>query len=301
MSADQVLYDAPGPRARKRAAIAAVVALVALAALAVVAVLRLAERGQFDADLWRPLFDPTTDEFPLVWNLIWQGLLTTLVCAVLAIVASLVLGTLLGSLRVLLSARGAAGRVLVAPIVVFIELFRGLPVVITIFLSFAFFRFIDFRLDFLPGQELLWYVAIGLTFYNSVIIAEILRAGIASIPRGQGEAARAIGLTESGVLRLVLLPQAFRVMLPALISQLVVILKDTSLGAFLGFLELLNRGLRISQNLDNPIQVLLLIGAIYVLLNYSLSRLAVWLEGRLRGGGARSGAKDDLASVGPAA
>ncbi|MGB0191055.1 MAG: ABC transporter permease subunit, partial [Nocardioides sp.] len=124
---------------------------------------------------------------------------------------------------------------------------------------------------------------IGLTLYNSVIVAEILRAGVASLPRGQGEAGRAIGMTEGQVMRAILLPQAFRTMLPALISQLVVILKDTSLAAVigLGYFELLRRGNQISQVLDNPIQSLFIVGTIFVVINYGLSRLAVYVEKRL--------------------
>jgi glutamate transport system permease protein len=133
----------------------------------------------------------------------------------------------------------------------------------------------------LPGENGLWYVVIGLTLYNSVILAEILRAGVASLPRGQGEAARAIGMTERQVMSNVLLPQAFRTMLPALISQLVVILKDTSLAAILGlYIELLRRGVIISQNLDNPIQTLTVVGIMFILINYGLSRLATWAEAR---------------------
>ncbi len=132
------------------------------------------------------------------------------------------------------------------------------------------------------------YLVIGLTLYNSVIIAEIIRAGVASLPRGQGEAALAIGMTPRKAMATVLLPQAFRTMLPALISQLVVVLKDTSLAAVLAlYTELLRQGNLISLNLDNPIQVLFVVGVIFIVINYALSRLATWLERRLsrsRGG-----------------
>jgi glutamate transport system permease protein len=121
-----------------------------------------------------------------------------------------------------------------------------------------------------------------LTAYNSVIIAEIIRAGVASLPRGQREAALAVGLTSGQTMRAVLLPQAFRVMLPALISQVVVIVKDTSLAAVLGiYPELLKEGNLIAQNLSNPIQMLTVVGIIFVIINFSLSRLAVWVERRL--------------------
>lgn len=280
MSADAVLYDVPGPRARRRAQIGTVAVVAVFAVLAYLAARRLADRGQFEADLWRPVFDPTIDEFPLVWRLLFDGLVATLSAAGLAIVFSLLLGTVLGSLRVLLRGSGTAGRAANVPLIGLIEVFRGLPVVVTILLSFYFFRE-TVRLDFLPGEELMWYLVVGLTAYNSVVIAEILRSGIASVPRGQAEAARALGMDERQVLRLVLLPQAFRTMLPALISQLVVVLKDTSLGYFIGYQELLDRGLTISQNLDNPIQMLLLVGVVFILINYALSRLAVWVERRL--------------------
>ncbi|MDP3969724.1 MAG: amino acid ABC transporter permease [Nocardioides sp.] len=281
MSIDSVLYDAPGPKARRRAMIGTVVVVALGLVVVVIAGLRFAERGQFDADLWSPVLNPADEQFSLVWNLLFQGLRATMSAAVLAIVFSLIVGTALGSARMLLGAVPTVGPILKTPIVIFIELFRGLPVVITLFLTYQFFRYIGFRLTFLPGSEIMWYVVIGLTLYNSVVIAEILRAGVASLPSGQAEASRAIGMTEAATMRMVLLPQAFRVMLPALISQLVVIVKDTSLGTFIFYLELLTRGLRISQNLDNPIQMLLVVALLFILVNYALSRLAVWTEHRM--------------------
>ena len=161
------------------------------------------------------------------------------------------------------------------PLVGVIELLRGTPVVIAIF--FAYRVLPEVGLDL----SLFWYLVIGLVGYNSVIIAEIVRSGVVSLPRGQAEAAAALGLTRGQSLRLVELPQAFRVMLPALISQLVVIVKDTSLAAFIGLLELLRTGGLLVQTLRNPLQTYLLIGAIYVLVNYLLSRLAIWTERRL--------------------
>lgn len=280
MSAQSVLFDVPGPRARRRHLIGAVGASLVVAALLAVAALRLADRGQFDADLWLPLFSPSHPDFAAVWQFLWMGLQATLVAAAIAITGALVIGTALGSARMLLST-SRAGRIVRIPLIGWIELFRGLPVVVTMLLTFSFFRYIDFRLDFLPGDELLWYVAIGLILYNSVIIAEILRAGVASLPRGQAEAARAIGMGETMVMRLVLLPQAFRVMLPALISQVVVVLKDTSLGYFIGYHELLFRSQRLSQLYDNPLQSLFTVAVIFILINYALSRVAVWVDHRM--------------------
>jgi len=283
MSGEAVLYDVPGPRARRRALIGTAVATLAILGVLAVVFKRLYDQGQFSMELWGPLIDPGNESFAQVWELLGKGLRATLEAAGLAIVFSLVVGTLLGTSRMLL------GRTQRIPLVVVIELFRGLPVVVTIFYVYVLFQALNLDPGVaLPGSSGLWYVVIGLTLYNSVIIAEIVRAGVASLPRGQGEAALAIGMTPRQSMRSVLLPQAFRTMLPALISQLVVVLKDTSLAALLGlYLELLRRANIISQVLDNPIQMLFVAGLIFILINYCLSRLATWTERRLsrsRGG-----------------
>ncbi|HEX8498605.1 MAG TPA: amino acid ABC transporter permease [Actinomycetales bacterium] len=275
-AAETVLYDAPGPRARRRHLIASVVAgVVVLAGLAVV-VSRLNAQGQFAGELWSPLLNPSNEDFPAVWRLLGEGLLATLKAAALAIVLSLAIGSVIGVARMML------GRWSRVPLVGLVELLRGLPVVITIYFVSRVLPEVGVDLSPLPGGEGLWFLVIGLTLYNSVIIAEILRAGVSSLPRGQREAALAVGLTPGATMRLVLLPQAVRVMLPALISQVVVILKDTSLAAVLGiYIELLRQGNLISLTLDNPIQMLTVVGLIFILLNYLLSKAATLLERRL--------------------
>ena len=275
MSSANVLYDAPGPRARRRAWIGGTVASVALLLLIALAVKRLADQGQFSGKLWGPLLNPSDENFPLVWTLLAKGVLATLTAAVLAIVFSLMIGTLIGVARMMLGRRSRM------PVVGLIELLRGLPVVITIYFASRVLPELGITLSDVPGGAGLWFLVIGLTAYNSVVIAEILRAGVASLPRGQNEAALAIGLTPGASMRLVLLPQAVRVMLPALISQVVVILKDTSLAAVLGlYIELLRQGNLIALNLNNPIQTLSVVAVIFILMNYGLSRLATWVDRR---------------------
>jgi len=275
MSSANVLYDAPGPRARRRAWIGGTVASVALLLLIALAVKRLADQGQFSGKLWGPLLNPSDENFPLVWTLLAKGVLATLTAAVLAIVFSLMIGTLIGVARMMLGRRSRM------PVVGLIELLRGLPVVITIYFASRVLPELGITLSDAPGGAGLWFLVIGLTAYNSVVIAEILRAGVASLPRGQNEAALAIGLTPGASMRLVLLPQAVRVMLPALISQVVVILKDTSLAAVLGlYIELLRQGNLIALNLNNPIQTLSVVAVIFILMNYGLSRLATWVDRR---------------------
>jgi len=274
MSAN-VLYDAPGPRARRRSAIGGVFATLLVLMLVGVVVKRLADQGQFAGKLWGPVLSPSDESFPLVWGLLGKGLLSTLAAAALAIAFSLTLGGVIGIARMMLG-RGAR-----MPIVAFIEVLRGLPVVITIYFASRVLPELGVDLSGMPGGSGLWFLVIGLTAYNCVIIAEIIRAGVASLPSGQGEAALAIGLTRGASMRLVLLPQAVRVMLPALISQIVVILKDTSLAAVLGlYTELLRQGNLIALNLNNPIQILTVVALMFILINYSLSLLANWVDQR---------------------
>ena len=271
-----VLYDAPGPKARRRSLIGTVIALAAIAWLLYVVGRRLADEGQFDRELWDPLVNPGDEQFSLVWQRLGEGLTATLTAAVLAILLSLAVGTVLGMARMML------GRMTRGPVVAWIELFRGLPVVVTVFYVYALKHYFDINISWLPGEDGLWFLVIGLTLYNSVIIAEILRAGVAALPRGQAEAGLAVGLTRRQVMLSIQLPQAFRMMLPALISQLVVILKDTSLVAILGlYTELLRRGNLISLVLDNPLQTLFVVALIFIGLNYLLSRLATYVEKRL--------------------
>ena len=275
MSSTSVLYDAPGPRARRRAAVGGAIASLAGVILMGVVAKRLADQGQFAGKLWGPILNPSDESFLLVWKVIGKGALATLTAAVLAIAFSLVIGGVVGVARMMLGRRSRM------PIVGLIELLRGLPVVITIYFASRVLPELGVDLTGMPGGSGLWFLVIGLTAYNCVIIAEIIRAGVASLPGGQREAALAIGLTPGATMRLVLLPQAVRVMLPALISQLVVILKDTSLAAVLGlYTELLRQGNLIALNLHNPIQILSVVGVIFIVINYSLSRLATWADQR---------------------
>ncbi|HZI96861.1 MAG TPA: amino acid ABC transporter permease [Actinomycetales bacterium] len=275
MSEQAVLYDAPGPKAKRRTLIGTAAAVVFIAGLVYVVISRLAERDQFAGAKWSPLLNPADEDFSLVWEVIAAGLVNTLKAAALAMVLSVVLGTLIAVARLSL---GKTGRI---PLIGLVELLRGLPVVIMIYFAVRVLPDVGVDLSFLPGGGVLWGLVIGLTAYNMVIFAEVVRAGVLSLPRGQREAALATGLTSGQTMRLVLLPQAFRVMLPAIISQLVVVLKDTSLITFVGnYEDLLGNGENIVQNLDNPIQTFTVIALIYIAINYGLSKLAQAIQRR---------------------
>ena len=276
MSNLSVLYDAPGPKARRRALIGSVIVGLLLLGVLYVVYARLADQGQFESERWAPLIDPSNENFTAVWELIRDGLKNTLAAAAVAIALSLTIGVVLGVARVMLGHRSQL------PLIGVIQVLRGLPVVVLIYMAYQVLPDLGVNYEPLPGSDAFWYLVIGLVAYNSVIFAEILRAGVNSLPRGQREAGLVIGLTPLQTMRMIELPQAFRTMLPAIISQMVVVLKDTSLIAFIGqYPELLKSGQTIYQNLDNPLQTLLFIGLIFIAVNFALSRLAMLVERRV--------------------
>jgi glutamate transport system permease protein len=275
MSQEAVLYDAQGPKARRRTAIGTAVAVLGLIALGYVVVRRLIEQDQFSMEKWGPLVDPSNEAFDAVWRLFGEGIGNTIRAAALAMLLSIVLGTMIAVARLSL---GRTGRI---PLIGLVELFRGLPVVVLVYFGVRVLPDVGVDLRSLPGGQELWGLVIGLTAYNMVIFAEVVRAGVESLPRGQREAALATGLTNGQTMRIVLLPQAFRVMLPAIISQLVVVLKDTSLVTFVAnYDELLSQGESIRRNLDNPIQTFVVVALLYIAINYTLGRLAQYIERR---------------------
>ena len=275
MSQQTVLYDAQGPKARRRTAIGTVVALLVLAGVGYVVIDRLIERDQFSMEKWGPLINPDNESFDAVWRLLGEGVVNTLRAAAVAMLLSVVLGTIIAVARL------SAGRVGRIPLIGLIELFRGLPVVVLVYFGVRVLPDVGVDLRGLPGGQELWGLVIGLTAYNMVIFAEVIRAGVASLPKGQREAALATGLTKGQTMRIVLLPQAFRVMLPAIISQLIVVLKDTSLVTFIAnYDELLSQGESIRRNLDNPIQTFVVIALMYIAINYLLGRLAQYIQRR---------------------
>jgi glutamate transport system permease protein len=256
------LYDAVGPRGRRRIAVGSAVGVLAIAGLLGLAGARLASRDAFDADLWRVLTQGN------VWRLIGRGLLATLKAAGIAMVLSMVLGALLAVGR--LSRRAWLSR----PVGAWVQLFRGLPLLLLILFAFLGLPQLGIQVS------TLWALVVALTLYNSAVLGEIFRAGILSLPRGQSEAALAIGLRRGQALRIVLIPQAVRHMLPALVSQLVTLLKDTSLGFVIAYPELLRLGRGAVEFLGGKysIPVYTAIAVVYIAVNASLSYTARWLD-----------------------
>jgi glutamate transport system permease protein len=277
-----VLFDVPGPRARRRQRIGTVIGGLVIAALVGLALFRLSANGQLQGDRWAVLFDPASG----VPQALGQGLLNTLSVAAVG----MVLATLLGGLL-------AVGRLsdhawVRIPVGAVVEFFRAVPLLLLIL----------FCLLFLPtvGVPMTAFRALvlGLTLYNMAVLAEIFRAGILSVDRGQREAAFALGMRKTQVMTLVLMPQAVRRMLPVLVAQLVVLLKDSSLGFIVGYVELLRTARSLveffSFSFGNQYTFQLYVAAavIYIVVNVLLSQLAKYVEKRTRRDAKTAGVKD---------
>ncbi|WP_435191620.1 amino acid ABC transporter permease [Streptomyces sp. bgisy126] len=268
-----VLYDNPGPRAKRRNVLYTVGFLAVLAVLAWWVLSALADKGQLEADKWSPFVTDVR-----VWTTyLLPGLVETLKAAALSILIALPLGALLGIGRL------SDHRWVRVPVGTVVEFFRAIPVLLLMMFASAVYReFTPVSSDFRP----LYAVVTGLVLYNASVIAEVVRAGVLSLPRGQGDAAVALGMRKGQTMLYVLVPQAVTVMLPALVSQLVVIVKDTALGgALLGFPELLSQNRQITANYGaNTIATFTVIALIFIALNFALTTLASRLEQRLRRG-----------------
>ena len=290
-----LLFDVPGPQARRRNRIIGLVGTVVLLAIGAYIVYRFAETGQFSATKW------SIFEYAQVQRTILDGYLNTLKAAAVASVLAVTLGAVLAAGRL------SDHRWLRGPAFVLVEGFRAIPLLLLMFLFYYGAPQVGLRLSpFLA-------VVLGLTLYNGSVLAEVFRSGVEAVPRGQSEAAFSIGLRKRQVMTTVLLPQAIRTMLPAIISQLVVLLKDTALGFLVTYPELLKelKQLATAGEFEFPLIPLVIVGGtIYIATCLALAAIARFLERRVsrpRGSGRRGAraeqqldpaAEDELARTG---
>lgn len=270
MSSSTVLYDAPGPKARRRNLAIAVGFGAIVLAIAVYVLLALADNDQLTAEKWDPFIQVDT------WTTyLLPGLWGTIKAAVLSIVFALLLGAVLGIGRL---SEHRTIRILSGGTV---EFFRAIPVLIL--MIFAYYLFAEYAI--FPSEQLAFAAVVtGLTLYNGSVIAEILRSGINSLPSGQLEAAESLGMRKSQTMRLVLLPQSITAMLPALISQMVIALKDSALGYAIGYIEVVRSGIQSASFYGNYLPALVVVAVIMILLNFGLSSFATVVERRVREG-----------------
>lgn len=258
-----VLYDVPGPNAKRRYRLYALITVLALAAILAFVIVKFNDSGQFNAQKWK-IFT-----YEQVRSSLFTGLKNTLKAFALGSVLALLFATVFASGRL------SDHRILRYPSRLIIETFRLIPLVILIFLLYY---------GVTDAKEKLWSLAIGLMLYNGAVLAETFRAGVEAVPRGQSEAAYALGMRKGQVMRTVLLPQAIRTMLPSIVSQLVVLLKDTALGFLIVYDELLDQGkdLFSASEFERPvIPVTIVVAVIYIAMCSVLTLFAKYLQRRM--------------------
>jgi glutamate transport system permease protein len=264
MSVQAVLFDAPGPRARRRHAILTVLGAVLAVSVAAVVVWQLNEKNQFEGYLWSPFLEAEA------WTEYFiPGLIKTLQAAGVSIVFAMVFGIAfgMGRLSPIRPVRWVCG--------VIVEFFRSVPVLLMmIFLFFFYVRDLG-----MPGTTAsFWAVVTALTLYNGSVIAELVRSGVHQLPAGQGEAGLAVGLTDFQTLRLIKLPQALTAMLPALMSQLVVVLKDSALGTAITYPELISAARQFGSANANTLPAYVVVAVLFIIMNFLLTMAAARLE-----------------------
>lgn len=269
MSAQAVLYDHPGPKAKVRNRLISLLFIVVILAALYFAITGVADKKELQADKWKPFAN-----WDIWQNIVLPGLWATVKAAIISVIIALPIGAVLavGRLSDHLAIRGVA--------TVIVEFFRAIPVLLLMFFAYQFFIHI---VGLNPANLGLYSVVTGLVLYNASVLAEIFRSGVHSLPKGQTEASMAIGLSKSQMMRIVLLPQALTAMLPAIVSQLVVIVKDTALGSILvHYPELMDTRTQLTSNRAGVVASYVVIASLFIIVNFALTQLAGFLERWLR-------------------
>jgi glutamate transport system permease protein len=272
-----VLFDVPGPRARARHRLIAIITIIVLLAVAAWVFWKLEKVGQFEYERWEPFVTPA-----IMMDLL-EGLLVTVEVAAVSIVFAIVFGMIFASGRL------SDHWFVRWPSFLVSEFFRAVPVLMMIFF---------FNIAYGSTIGKFWSLAIPLILYNGSVLTEVFRAGILAVPKGQSEAGYSIGLRKYQVMTIILIPQAVATMLPAIISQCVVALKDTTLGFVIPYEEIASVGkqIRIDFTLGaGSLATGLVLATVFIVINYALSRLAIWVERRMARRG-RSAAKPPVAA-----
>ena len=253
-SLEDILFGAPSPQARKITQVVSLIAAAGLIALAAGVVWRFHSAGQLEARFWEFFAWPTT------WAFLAKGLLGTLASSAMAAVIALSLGL------VLLAGRLARPRIVRWPSIAVIEFLRGTPTLLLIYVCFLVLPAAGIKLG------TYWMLTLPIGLSTAAVVAEVYRAGVLAVPRGQTDAARSLGLTEVQVFRLVVFPQALRYIVPALVAQLVIVVKDTTFGYIVTYGELMQNAKVLIANYHALVPVYLVVALLYCLVNYAISR-----------------------------
>jgi glutamate transport system permease protein len=258
----RLLFDPPGPRGRRRILIVTVVSVLVIAALLALAVRQFGVHGQLAADKWQMFSQWPYQRFLL------RGLGQTVKAAAVCTVLALPLGALVALARL------ARTRLVRWPATVFTEIFRSVPALLLVYIFLLGLPRAGVTLP------VFWQLVVPIVISGTATVAELFRAGVLSMDRGQFEAAYSIGLGYWATMWLIILPQVVRRMVPVLVTLVISLVKDTTLGYVVSYSELLNQGKTLAQYTQALVQTYLVVAVVYVVLNGLLSRLAAALEQR---------------------
>ncbi|MBF5007222.1 amino acid ABC transporter permease [Diaphorobacter caeni] len=251
---EDILFGAPSPRVQTVTRAVSVLAAAALVLLAAGIVYQFHSAGQLELRLWEFFVWPTT------WAFLGKGLLGTMASAAMAAVIALTLGL------VLMTGRLARSRFVRWPSVAVIEFLRGTPTLLLIYLCFLVLPSLGIKLS------TYWMLTLPIGLSTAAVVAEVYRAGVLAVPRGQTDAARSLGMTEAQVFFSIVSPQALRYIVPALVAQLVIVVKDTTFGYVVTYGELMQNAKVLIANYSSLVPVYLVVAALYCLVNYAISR-----------------------------
>lgn len=251
---EDILFAAPNPRTRTTIRVASAMAAAVLLAMAAAIAYQFHAAGQLDAAFWKFFAWPTT------WTFLAKGLLGTLVSSAMAAVIALSFGV------VLLLGRLSPLRVVRWPSIALIEFLRGTPTLLLIYVCFLVLPTAGLKLS------TYWMLTLPIGLSTAAVVAEVYRAGVLAVPRGQTDAARSLGMTEAQVFFVVIFPQALRYIVPALVAQLVIVVKDTTFGYVVTYGELMQNAKVLIANYNALVPVYLVVALLYCLVNYAISR-----------------------------
>ena len=264
VSIRDIIYEAPGPKTRRRIAVATAVSFIVIAVLIVVIIRQFYVAGQLSSKYWSLFTRYTT------WRFLGRGLVGTIKVAIMAGVVAFAAGLLM------MLGRISKFRILRGISITLIEITRGIPTLL--FIYFFFLLAPQFGLK-LPA---FWKITLPVAISAAGVVAEVLRSGVNAVPKGQSEAAVSLGMREGSVFFKIVFPQAFRYVIPALISELVIVLKDTTFAYVVNYADLMQNAKVLISNYDALLSVYLVVAVIYILINYLLNKLSVAVARRTK-------------------
>ncbi len=256
------LYEVPGPKGKRRIFVGTIIASVLVAVAIGLVVRQFYITGLLAPRYWSFFLQPTT------WLFLAQGFLGTVCVALSAGAMALVLGL------VLMLGRTSKIKALAVVSRVFIDFFRGVPSLLLIYFFFLVIPQYGIKLSSF------WMLTLPVGLAASGVLAEVFRAGVNAVPKGQVEAAHSLGMRSHQVTFKIVLPQAIRYVIPTLISQLVVVVKDTTVAYVVSYPDMLQNARVLITNYDALVSTYFVIAVIYIVLNYLVNTFSVWLARR---------------------